>query len=241
MNRLFLNHAITSNMASKRNSTPRQVWLFVIFLTLAALACDSSVPQSRIESNNLEGEDFSHEKLWGRDLSYKNLRNVDFTWTDLRNSNLQGADLTGANLNNTQFTGANLTGATLDPKWTLIIDILTSGEGAGRDLRGYDLSYAYLFEVNLSDAQLQDANLMGAYLVLANLEKADLSDVNLKGADLRGANLNDANLTNANLKGVDFLEAVLTGAIVTQVQLDQAARLDCAVLPGGTQLSGEYC
>jgi uncharacterized protein YjbI with pentapeptide repeats len=241
MNRLFLNHAITSNMASKRNSTPRQVWLFVIFLTLAVLACDSSISDRRIASNNLEGEDFSHANIWGRDLSGKNLRNVDFTETDLRNSNLQGADLTGAILDGALLTGADFTGATLDPKWALIIDVLTSGEGAGRDLRGYDFSHTFLYEAYLPGAQLQNANLVGANLVWANLEKADLSGANLERAELRATNLQGANLTNANLKGVDFLAATLTGAIVTQAQLDQTFSLDCAILPNGTQHPGDDC
>ena len=66
----------------------------------------------------------------------------------------------------------------------------------GADLRGANLSGAYL-----RGADLRGANLSGAYLRGANLRGAYLSGASLSGADLRGANLRGANLRGASLIG----------------------------------------
>jgi hypothetical protein len=58
--------------------------------------------------------------------------------------------------------------------------------------------------IDLSGANLSDANLRDADLSGANLRGANLSDANLSGADLSGANLSDANLRGANLSGADL-------------------------------------
>ena len=67
-------------------------------------------------------------------------------------------------------------------------------EGLKADLRG----------ANLSDAYLRDANLSGANLRYANLSDADLRGVNLLGAILIGTGLSDADLRGAYLSGADL-------------------------------------
>lgn len=100
----------------------------------------------------------------------------------------------------------------------------------GADLRGVDFSEAILIdadmdEVNLSFANLSDADLDGASLRDANLEGANLEGANLAGADLTGANLKRANLDAADLRDAE----------VTLGQLAQAASLEDAILPDGSQ------
>jgi len=68
---------------------------------------------------------------------------------------------------------------------------------------------ANLWNANLSDADLRnanlsDANLWNADLRNANLRNANLSDANLWNADLRNANLRNANLRNADLRNADL-------------------------------------
>jgi len=83
---------------------------------------------------------------------------------------------------------------------------------SGADLREANLSGADLIEANLSGADLREANLRGADLIEANLSGADLSGVNLRGANLRGADLSGVNLRGANLRGADLRGADLRGA-----------------------------
>jgi hypothetical protein len=64
------------------------------------------------------------------------------------------------------------------------------------DLRGANLSGAYLRGADLSGAYLS-----GAYLSVANLSGAYLSGAYLSGADLSGANLSGAYLRGADLSG----------------------------------------
>ena len=72
------------------------------------------------------------------------------------------------------------------------------------NLRGANLSGAYLYKANLSEA-----NLSGAYLYKANLRGANLSGAYLTEADLSGAQLNGANLSEANLFRADLRHAYL--------------------------------
>ena len=86
--------------------------------------------------------------------------------------------------------------------------------GKDVDLRGADLTHAYLMGADLRDADLTRAALTGA-----DLRGADLTDADLEGADLRGAVLTGAVLTGADLEG-----AILTGAQIREVQLSTAQR-----------------
>jgi uncharacterized protein YjbI with pentapeptide repeats len=82
-----------------------------------------------------------------------------------------------------------------------------------------DLSWAYLFGVNLLGANLRGADLLGANLREADLSEADLSVADLTGANLRGANLRGADLGGANLGGADLGGANLGGADFTEAKI----------------------
>jgi Pentapeptide repeats (8 copies) len=88
--------------------------------------------------------------------------------------------------------------------------------------------------VNLTGADLGEADLRGANLTSADLDRADLFVANLHEANLNGAWLVAANLSKADLRGANLSEADLRGAIVTTEQLDQAASLKGATIPDGS-------
>jgi len=105
-------------------------------------------------------------------------------------------------------------------KFNKVVDLKSCG-GQWEDLPKIndklDLSEADLSEANLSGADLSEANLSGADLFEANLSEADLpeadlSEADLSEADLSWANLSEANLYGANLYGADLSEANLSGA-----------------------------
>jgi uncharacterized protein YjbI with pentapeptide repeats len=117
---------------------------------------------------------------------------------------------------------------------------------SGHLLTGLDLSRANLGEANLSNTVGTKANLSGAFLVAANLSRAYLINFNLTGADLRGATLSDANLLgsrlgNANLAAARLSRAILFGANLSAANLIGAdligAKLMFADL-SGADLSG---
>ena len=106
------------------------------------------------------------------------------------------------------------------------------------DLRGLDVSGAYLATVDLRWAQLRDANLAGARLWSAQLQQAELQRAQLQqaklgGAQLQGAklegaallqaDLQQANLMNANLKNAKLEDAKLNGAILERADLSGAS------------------
>jgi hypothetical protein len=107
-----------------------------------------------------------------------------------------------------------------------------------------DLSRCYLFEANLSGANLSGVNLNRACLIGANLKGANLrranlngayasganfSNANLNGADLSSANFSEADLietdlSGANAKGTDFTSACLTGVCLQGWSINSATR-----------------
>ena len=79
-------------------------------------------------------------------------------------------------------------------------------------LSGADLSRADLSGAHLSRADLSRADLSRAYLSCANLSRADLSGADLSGADLSGADLSGAYLSSADLSRANLSSAYLSGA-----------------------------
>jgi uncharacterized protein YjbI with pentapeptide repeats len=90
------------------------------------------------------------------------------------------------------------------------------------NLSGADLSEANLSGANLSGVELSEANLSGANLSRADLSEADLSFDNLSGANLSGADLSETDLSGANLSGADLSEAKLSEADLSWVNLNEA-------------------
>lgn len=119
---------------------------------------------------------------------------------------------------------------------------------AACDLSQLDLQKANLAEAIFHQSKLTKTNLQGANLASANfgrasliqaslrdanLSKAYMSYANLEGADLRGADLTEAYLSYANLRGANLCGANLTGARVTDEQLALAKTNWMTVRPNG--------
>jgi uncharacterized protein YjbI with pentapeptide repeats len=103
------------------------------------------------------------------------------------------------------------------------------------DLRGVDLTEAYLWT-----AHLEGANLSEACLNLTNLAEADVRGVDFKRADLRQVNLNKASLgladfSYANLSGAELNEADFTESVLGESNLSNASLV--SVILRGTHLS----
>ncbi|NET36257.1 MAG: hypothetical protein F6K19_30235 [Cyanothece sp. SIO1E1] len=81
-----------------------------------------------------------------------------------------------------------------------------------------NLSHAYLFQINLSMANLRDVNLHRACLIGADLRMADLRDADLSNAYASEADLTQANLTAADLRGANFSQANFTDADLSKTQ-----------------------
>ena len=90
------------------------------------------------------------------------------------------------------------------------------------DLSGADLSEAKLPHANLSGADLSEAKLFEADLSGADLSGADLSFAKLSGADLPNAKLFQADLSFAKLSGADLFQADLSGADLRYANLSGA-------------------
>ena len=90
------------------------------------------------------------------------------------------------------------------------------------NLSGVDLSNAQLNHANLAGANLSGADFTDANLRQANLAGANLSNAKLIRTNLPGANLSFADLTNADLAGSNLIRANMTGATTTNTNLTGA-------------------
>jgi len=104
------------------------------------------------------------------------------------------------------------------------------------NLEVLSLARANFAYAHLEGAFLLDANLEGAYLPSAHLERAFLSGAHLEGARLLGAHLEGANLYIAHMERASLSAAHLEGAILIDAHLEGAffsdARLEGAYLSG---------
>jgi len=108
-----------------------------------------------------------------------------------------------------------------------------------------ELSRANLSEADLNGANLSKVNLSGANLSGGNLYKANLSEARLLGTKLIQANLIDAKLIQANLSGADLFEANLSLAKLNEANLSRAdfcgANLSEADLSGVILVKADLC
>ncbi|MEE4314005.1 MAG: pentapeptide repeat-containing protein, partial [Desulfofustis sp.] len=88
--------------------------------------------------------------------------------------------------------------------------LIKTNSCAGCTLRGADLN-----RLDLTGADLRDADLSGASLYLVNLADADL-----RGANLQGAQFGGADLANADLRGAELQGAVFAGAYTVGTKMD---------------------
>jgi hypothetical protein len=98
---------------------------------------------------------------------------------------------------------------------------------SGANLNEANLDEADLIRANLNEANLDEADLSRANLNEANLDEADLIRANLirayfNEANLSGANLDEADLSRANLSGANLSGANLTGADLSRANLSRA-------------------
>ncbi|MEO0768096.1 MAG: pentapeptide repeat-containing protein [Cyanobacteria bacterium J06649_4] len=111
--------------------------------------------------------------------------------------------------------------------------------------QAYQANQRDFASANLTDMDLQHADLKGCDLSYADLTNANLSHTNLRGVDLSYACLHKANLTQCDLRGAmligtDLRDAVLTGAMLQEAdysltethfpsEFDIAAAKMCAI------------
>jgi len=83
-----------------------------------------------------------------------------------------------------------------------------------------------LIGVDLSNANLRDADLSGSLLIRANLGGADLSNCYIVDADLSGANLSRAILDGVNLRSSNLISADLSGVDLSDFDLHSVSWKD---------------
>ena len=108
--------------------------------------------------------------------------------------------------------------------------LLAAFKAGQRNFVGVDLSEADLSEANLRGANLREANLYGASLYEANLYGANLYGADLREADLYGADLREADLRGADLRGADLRGADLRWASLRGTDLSVADLVGCSGL-----------
>jgi len=108
---------------------------------------------------------------------------------------------------------------------------LEDGSLSGLRLHHVHFQGADLYKADFSCSDLLMADFRWANLSSANLQNAQLGNTKFFQADLSKANLRGANLSKANLQGVGNL---------SENQLQQAYRLQDAILPDGTRYDGRF-
>jgi len=225
----------------------------------------ADLSRAALAGTDMEDAALNGVNLAGANLSQTDMANADLTNVNMTNTNLTGADLASGILISANLTDAELSGANLDHVDDVMLGNLVFvppaadlaiGTGPGGftryfsigDLRkvspqfnGAVLSEATLVDANLigsqmSNVELNKANLSGAGLAYTTLMGSDLSYANLSGADLAYANLASpvpgnqfyttnlahANLKDANLSDSNLTDVQLTDANVTGVNIKGA-------------------
>jgi uncharacterized protein YjbI with pentapeptide repeats len=122
-------------------------------------------------------------------------------WNQYRAAHPEASlDLRGIDVPPISFdlSGANLRGVNLSDAFLEFVKL------DGADLRGANLSGARLFGASLTKANLRRANLKRTFLIGTNLTETDFSRANLEGAILSGSTQSATNFRNANLKDTQF-------------------------------------
>ncbi len=130
---------------------------------------------------------------------------------------LSEADLEGEVLSFFDFSASNLRGINLSKAY------LYNSMLVRTDLSDSLLHNTNLHSTNLSHARVALARLSEANLVNAKLESADFRNADLSRSSLRGANLARINLSGANLDGADVSETNLTDSILIGTKFDNAS------------------
>ncbi len=149
-------------------------------------------------------------KVWNKWRKENPTVEVDLSGADIRGMDIRFADLKSVNMIKTNISSANLSYA---------------------DLSEGRLNHIFAPNVDLADANLKGADLSGAFLADANLSGADFSKAKLVDAILSlskfiGTKLNKADLRRAALSHSFFIKANLEGANLEKAQLDKTILAD---------------
>jgi hypothetical protein len=100
------------------------------------------------------------------------------------------------------------------------LDLLRQGAAKWNEWRAKSAdAWVDLSAADLKDADLRKFNLNGVDFIDATLQRANLSQAHLNGADFSNADLTDANLTDVALTTANLTGAVMKGANLTIANL----------------------
>jgi hypothetical protein len=109
--------------------------------------------------------------------------------------------------------------------------------GGPINLRSASMQREFFRSANLSEGDLEAANLSGANLAYARFDRANLKAANLKGAVLDYADFNGAVLIDANLSGAS-LDHVQN---LTQAQINDSTCDAATILPPYLENLNSHC
>jgi uncharacterized protein YjbI with pentapeptide repeats len=193
----------------------------------------------------------SHNNLTGWNFSRQNLTDANFGAARLTKSDFSGAVVKGASFGGTSgFTKERLYETASYQAKNLQGIGLSGLDLASWNFRGQDLSNAFLWWANFTNADLTDAIVNGArfgYAIGFTKEqlystasyrakdlrgfsvggdwfpsRLDLTDWDFRGQNLTDANLSDAILSNVDLTGANLTNANLISATLTNTDLTGA-------------------
>lgn len=170
--------------------------------------------QANLWGSDMRRANFSHSNLSGLVLDLTVMSKINLSNADLSNTSVFGVHLGGANLSHANLTGSRFI-ATLDRSDLSYANLSNVDWGVDMKNQSMGLMRASMNYVNLTGANLTNANLDRALLRYANFSGSVLKNANLFGVDLSGADFSHADLTNANLTGTTLEATNFAGANLT--------------------------
>lgn len=166
---------------------------------------------------------FAHAILHGANLYKAKLKGADFSGADLTDANLSYVSLEGAKLSGSNLTGADLYLATIiykdDTFQTADLSYVNLSHAKMHFFitvqahTGYPDVYVNLSGANLSDADLTNAGLEYSCLSHITCHRTNFTSVNIRNSVLFGANCQDAIYTDADFLHVNHVNAIMPGAV----------------------------
>lgn len=109
----------------------------------------------------------------------------------------------------------------------------------GLNVENKNLEFALLTDAVLNESNLLGVNLSGADMAYAEITKSDFSYANLENVRLLGANLQSSDLRYANLKDADLAfadlsQALLAGANLSNTKFDNTIWIDGRICKKGS-------
>ena len=190
-------------------------------------------PDDTAESVNLRGANLRFANARAAVFTGVDLTDADFFCADLRDATFIGASVAGAKFGCAKLHGTDLFDSTDASESAKAVSRALKRVGdvginvTNLDLERADLSGGYLVEWVLAGARLESASIRNATLDRAILDGAILDRSDLNGASLMrarivGTSAVDASFENANLTDVDFSNSNLSGANLSNAELSGA-------------------